>query len=217
MTTSCCKSLSVWVPNFWRSRWALTFYWLSNDSPFTWVHEQSNLSPRWFWWNGLIRAECLMPGVSNLAPRGPLSCSTYCSSNTNYTHLNQLIKVFRLTRHPCKCVEASWRSTLQDIGPPGAGVDTPALCWLLDALFEHYILGNDTKTKKNIGCYKFIGLLVPKKLCKSNARSEWICPYIRVSECWHWCLERPVYVHSIDISIYNSKLFSYIEKEERVF
>ncbi len=71
----------------------------SNYSPFTWVHEQSNLSPRWFWWNGLIRAECLMPGVSNLAPRGPLSCSTYFSSNTNYTHLNQLIKVFRLTRN----------------------------------------------------------------------------------------------------------------------
>lgn len=99
MTTSCCKSLSVRVPNFWRSRWALTFYWLSNYSPFTWVHEQSNLSPRWFWWNGLIRAECLMPGVSNLTPRGPLSCSTYCSSNTNYTHLNQLIRVFRITRN----------------------------------------------------------------------------------------------------------------------
>jgi len=36
----------------------------------------------------------------------------------------------------------------QYIGPPRTGLDTPALCRPLDALFEHRILGNDIKTKK---------------------------------------------------------------------
>ncbi len=67
------------------------------------------------------------PGVLNPGPRGPLSCNF--SSNPNQTHLNQLIKLFRITSKLQEAGEfdQGWSKTLQDSGPPGPGLRTPAL------------------------------------------------------------------------------------------
>ncbi len=71
----------------------------------------------------------MIPGslASNLSPEGPLSCIEI-NSNSNYTHLNQQIKVYENARNfQASVFLAGWNQNLQDVGPPGAGLDTFAL------------------------------------------------------------------------------------------
>ncbi len=71
----------------------------------------------------------MIPGsfVSNLSPEGPLSCIEMYS-NSNYTHLNQQIKIYENVRNFQASVFVVGRNqNLQDVGPPGAGLDTFAL------------------------------------------------------------------------------------------
>lgn len=64
------------------------------------------------------------------------------SSNPNQTHLNQLIKAIRITRN-FQGSGAGWNQTPQDIGPPGADLDTLAIkvsviCFLPRAHMAHF-------------------------------------------------------------------------------
>ncbi len=60
-------------------------------------------------------------------------CPANFSSNPNQTHLNQLIKLFRITsKLQAGEFDQGWSKTLQDSDPPGPGLD-PAI--ELDALY----------------------------------------------------------------------------------
>jgi len=71
------------------------------------------------------------PVVGNYGPHGPLSCRF--SSIPNQTHLNNLHKNYRVGANLCRTVELKGQScpplvqTLQEDGPPEAGLDTPSL------------------------------------------------------------------------------------------
>ncbi len=55
-------------------------------------------------------------------------CPVNFSSNPNQTHLNQLIKLFRITsKLQAGEVDQGWSKTMQDSGPPGPGLRTPGL------------------------------------------------------------------------------------------
>ncbi len=55
-------------------------------------------------------------------------CPANFSSNPNQTHLNQLIKLFRITnKQQAGVFDQGWSKTLQDSGPPGPGLRTPGL------------------------------------------------------------------------------------------
>ncbi len=55
-------------------------------------------------------------------------CPANFSSNPNQTHLNQLIKLFRITsKLQAGEFDQGWSKTLQDSGPPGPGLRTPGL------------------------------------------------------------------------------------------
>ncbi len=57
-----------------------------------------------------------------------IDCQAKFSSNSNQTHLKQLIKVFRITwKLKAGVFDYSWSWTLQDSRWPGAGLGTPVL------------------------------------------------------------------------------------------
>ncbi len=68
----------------------------------------------------------LRQGFSTLVLEG--HCPANFSSNPNQTHLNQLIKMFRITsKLQAGEFDQGWSKTLQDCGPPGPGLRTPDL------------------------------------------------------------------------------------------